>query len=176
MTGKSWNAFDTLSEEEGSSSDNRGTTDEENSSDSDHEFKINLVEECLQEDFTPSMEAPKEKMHVFAPAFTPSFLPTNGLEMTSQAFTPSFVPTEQKSTEKKEKKAAIRKDGTKAKHTLKHYMKERMGNKWGFQFPDKGWSCGNCSNYNFPQRETCKRCDKERSEDDIVGKPEHLNA
>jgi hypothetical protein len=44
-----------------------------------------------------------------------------------------------------------------------------------FEFPDGGWECGKCQNYNFKGRKACYRCKKAKSGDDIEGKPEHMN-
>ena len=43
-----------------------------------------------------------------------------------------------------------------------------------FAFPDGGWVCSFCQNYNFFGRVKCNRCDKEKSKDDMEGKPKHL--
>ena len=54
-------------------------------------------------------------------------------------------------------------------------MRKRMGDRWGFEFPEKGWTCKGCTNYNFPKRTECKRCSKLKDDQDCVGKPTHLN-
>ena len=43
-----------------------------------------------------------------------------------------------------------------------------------FNFPDGGWVCFNCQNYNFYGRLKCNRCLKLKSCIDIDGKPKHL--
>ncbi len=43
-----------------------------------------------------------------------------------------------------------------------------------FNFPDGGWVCTNCQNYNFCGRLKCNRCLKLKSNSDIDGKPKHL--
>lgn len=49
----------------------------------------------------------------------------------------------------------------------------RMGQD--FKFPDGGWECSKCQNYNFKGRKNCHRCKKARADDDVEGKPEHMN-
>ena len=43
-----------------------------------------------------------------------------------------------------------------------------------FQFPESGWSCGACRNYNFSGREICNRCNKQKDQGDTDGLPPHL--
>lgn len=43
-----------------------------------------------------------------------------------------------------------------------------------FKFPDGGWVCLACQNYNFYGRVKCNRCGKAKTKDDPVGKPKHL--
>ena len=43
-----------------------------------------------------------------------------------------------------------------------------------FEFPDGGWECHKCQNYNFKGRKECYRCKKPKSVEDIEGKPEHM--
>merc|ERR1719440_726662 len=43
-----------------------------------------------------------------------------------------------------------------------------------YQFPDGGWECSKCQNYNFKGRKNCHRCKKPKSTDDYEGKPEHM--
>ena len=43
-----------------------------------------------------------------------------------------------------------------------------------FSFPDGGWECSKCQNYNFKGRKSCHRCKKPKSNDDAEGKPEHM--
>merc|ERR1711981_1157097 len=43
-----------------------------------------------------------------------------------------------------------------------------------YQFPDGGWECSKCQNYNFKGRKNCHRCKKPKSTDDFEGKPEHM--
>jgi hypothetical protein len=44
-----------------------------------------------------------------------------------------------------------------------------------FEFPEGGWECSKCQNYNFKGRKACFRCKKQKSDDDNEGKPEHMN-
>ena len=46
--------------------------------------------------------------------------------------------------------------------------------KNNFEFPDGGWECSKCQNYNFRGRKECNRCKKVRSKHDYSGKPLHL--
>ena len=43
-----------------------------------------------------------------------------------------------------------------------------------FNFPDGGWECFTCKNYNFSGRQKCNRCNKVKSKTDYNGKPKHL--
>ena len=43
-----------------------------------------------------------------------------------------------------------------------------------FEFPDGGWECSKCQNYNFKGRKECNRCKKARTTKDLSGKPAHL--
>jgi hypothetical protein len=43
-----------------------------------------------------------------------------------------------------------------------------------FDFPDGGWVCSDCQNYNFYGRPKCNRCLKQKSKQDFNGKPKHL--
>jgi hypothetical protein len=43
-----------------------------------------------------------------------------------------------------------------------------------FQFPEGGWVCSLCQNYNFCGRVKCNRCGKQKTKEDYVGKPKHL--
>jgi len=43
-----------------------------------------------------------------------------------------------------------------------------------FEFPDGGWECSKCQNYNFKGRKSCNRCKKSKSNEDNDGKPEHM--
>ena len=47
-------------------------------------------------------------------------------------------------------------------------------NKATFEFPDGGWECSKCQNYNFKGRKECNRCKKVRTKQDFTGKPLHL--
>ena len=44
----------------------------------------------------------------------------------------------------------------------------------GYSFPDGGWECGKCFNYNFKGRQWCYRCSKGKDDDDFDGKPQHM--
>ena len=43
-----------------------------------------------------------------------------------------------------------------------------------YAFPDGGWVCSACQNYNFRGRLQCNRCSKIRDGNDFSGKPSHL--
>jgi hypothetical protein len=43
-----------------------------------------------------------------------------------------------------------------------------------FEFPEGGWECHKCQNYNFKGRKACFRCKKSKDEQDTEGKPEHM--
>ena len=44
-----------------------------------------------------------------------------------------------------------------------------------FAFPDGGWECSACCNYNFKGRKRCHRCTKTKNESEKAGKPEHMS-
>ena len=46
--------------------------------------------------------------------------------------------------------------------------------KENFAFPDGGWVCSQCQNYNFAGRVRCNRCTKQKTKSDFNGKPKHL--
>jgi len=43
---------------------------------------------------------------------------------------------------------------------------KKVPGELGFQFPDNGWVCKQCQNYNFPGRTCCHRCKKVKMTDD----------
>jgi len=43
-----------------------------------------------------------------------------------------------------------------------------------FEFPDGGWECSKCQNYNFKGRKQCHRCKKPKTVKDSTGRPEHM--
>ena len=47
-------------------------------------------------------------------------------------------------------------------------------NKKSFSFPEGGWVCRPCQNYNFAHRNTCHRCKKQVDTNDFKGVPKHL--
>ncbi len=51
---------------------------------------------------------------------------------------------------------------------------KRKAGKAQFKFPEGGWVCLACQNYNFCGRTRCNRCGKSKTKDDPVGKPKHL--
>ena len=51
---------------------------------------------------------------------------------------------------------------------------EITSDKDNFDFPDGGWVCGQCQNYNFQGRTKCNRCHKSKAVTDFDGKPKHL--
>ena len=67
-------------------------------------------------------------------------------------------------------------EGTKGTlHVLKQCTdKPKLKSKKHFDFPDGGWECASCSNYNFKGRMKCHRCKKQKSETDFLGKPNHM--
>tara|TARA_B100000780_G_scaffold260029_1_gene211450 strand:- start:272 stop:673 length:402 start_codon:yes stop_codon:yes gene_type:complete len=44
-----------------------------------------------------------------------------------------------------------------------------------FKFPDGGWECSKCQNYNFKGRKECHRCKKAKDTEDCEGMPTHLS-
>ena len=45
-----------------------------------------------------------------------------------------------------------------------------------YVFPEGGWVCSKCDNYNFKNKKICHRCKKAKSSEDVDGKPEHMSA
>ena len=43
-----------------------------------------------------------------------------------------------------------------------------------FKFPEGGWECSKCQNYNFKGRKECHRCKKVKSAEDSDGMPAHM--
>ena len=74
--------------------------------------------------------------------------------------------------EQKEKDANGFKQGSPEKSQSK---KPSNGNSQdNFDFPDGGWVCSQCQNYNFQGRQKCNRCNKSKTCKDVDGKPRHL--
>ena len=48
--------------------------------------------------------------------------------------------------------------------------------KGSFEFPEGGWECSKCQNYNFKGRKECNRCKKPRTTKDTTGKPPHMKS
>lgn len=46
--------------------------------------------------------------------------------------------------------------------------------KPNFKFPNGGWVCCQCQNYNFNGRKKCNRCKKDKTNTDFNGKPLHM--
>ena len=69
------------------------------------------------------------------------------------------------------------KDSQATKHMEEKNLQGQKGSRnqfTNFQFPEGGWECQNCFNYNFKGRTKCRRCYKERDALDLEGKPYHL--
>ena len=58
--------------------------------------------------------------------------------------------------------------------TIEDKKQQAKKGKGSFEFPDGGWECSNCQNYNFKGRKECFRCKKARSKKDLTGKPKHM--
>ena len=89
-------------------------------------------------------------------------------------FYPSFTPPSKPEDSSKVQKSVAKETKPKQVKSVKDYMKKRMGDKFGFKFPKNGWTCRACQNYNFPQRGSCMRCKKVKTEEDVSGMPNHL--
>ena len=66
---------------------------------------------------------------------------------------------------------------TKTKEKREYKPKNKSSAKkarGAFEFPDGGWECSKCQNYNFKGRKECNRCKKVRTTKDLSGKPAHL--
>lgn len=55
----------------------------------------------------------------------------------------------------------------------KSSLKKSKGN---FEFPEGGWECSKCQNYNFKGRKECNRCKKPKTTKDTTGKPVHMKS
>ena len=51
---------------------------------------------------------------------------------------------------------------------------KQMNKKNRFDFPEGGWECSKCQNYNFKGRDSCYRCKKIKCEKDSDGRPTHM--
>eukprot|EP00350_Pseudokeronopsis_sp_OXSARD2_P001937 CAMPEP_0170551154 /NCGR_PEP_ID=MMETSP0211-20121228/9187_1 /TAXON_ID=311385 /ORGANISM="Pseudokeronopsis sp., Strain OXSARD2" /LENGTH=131 /DNA_ID=CAMNT_0010858151 /DNA_START=919 /DNA_END=1314 /DNA_ORIENTATION=+ len=60
-----------------------------------------------------------------------------------------------------------------AKQSSQQVSNQNMGSNQ-FNFPDGGWVCSQCQNYNFCGRVKCNRCNKVKTKQDFNGKPKHL--
>lgn len=53
-------------------------------------------------------------------------------------------------------------------------LKQKGKGKSKIKFPNGGWVCSTCQNYNFHGRKKCNRCKKDKACTDFNGKPLHL--
>lgn len=53
-------------------------------------------------------------------------------------------------------------------------QKKKAGESKQFKFPEGGWVCLECENYNFQGPAKCNRCGKVKTKEDPVGKPKHM--
>lgn len=102
-----------------------------------------------------------------------------------QKFTNLKIPTssswkkpkvESKTIAKPPKRAASNNSSTSNKENTflpkqPENAKEEQNN---FSFPDGGWVCSFCQNYNFYGRVRCNRCTKNKTTEDCEGKPQHI--
>jgi hypothetical protein len=49
-----------------------------------------------------------------------------------------------------------------------------LARKNDFKFPEGGWECSKCQNYNFKGRKECHRCKKIKNDEDSDGMPAHM--
>ena len=59
--------------------------------------------------------------------------------------------------------------------TQEIYNDNSKQNSLLFDFPEGGWECSKCQNYNFKGRDNCYRCKKDKSDEDYEGKPKHMS-
>lgn len=114
---------------------------------------------------------------VNAPAFTPSklyFPPLNSVS--------GQQPTMEEEAELAQAtdlvggiKKLNRKESSNVEKDKKSKEDDSMDKKNLFNFPDGGWECNKCQNYNFKGRKECYRCKKAKDEQDVEGKPEHMS-
>ena len=86
----------------------------------------------------------------------------------STPYTAAEKPMEQ---EMKEKEFQLKNGPAQMGDDRKQQAKKGKG---AFEFPDGGWECSKCQNYNFKGRKECNRCKKVRTKQDLTGKPLHL--
>lgn len=77
------------------------------------------------------------------------------------------------SSDRQEQKSSPRIPTLGEKLRLKKLTKFKP-NKKQFAFPEGGWECSSCQNYNFKGRTHCYRCKKEKSGLDTDGRPAHM--
>ena len=109
-----------------------------------------------------------------SPLQTPSQLNEKNEFMTStketMAETAGETPTTgvEKPTDEREKELASNTQiGTPAILSEDKKLKDKKCREKGtFEFPDGGWECSKCQNYNFKGRKECNRCKKVRTKQD----------
>lgn len=72
-------------------------------------------------------------------------------------------------------KKAFNKEDNQEESIIENKSEDCSEKRNNFEFPDGGWECSKCQNYNFKGRKACFRCKKNKSDDDNEGKPEHMS-
>jgi hypothetical protein len=65
-------------------------------------------------------------------------------------------------------------DDTESKADQTEAVGKRRRKNRQFDFPEGGWECKKCQNYNFKGRKECFRCKKGKDDLDYDGKPKHM--
>ncbi len=89
----------------------------------------------------------------------------------------AFVPFKPKQDVSEVSQTQEAKEGEKGNtHQFKKNAEKKSNGfkRDSFEFPEGGWECSKCQNYNFKGRKECFRCKKPKSTDDQDGKPEHM--
>jgi hypothetical protein len=93
-----------------------------------------------------------------------------------QAFIPTTMTQQQLYTKEQYSSGMSSEDNTACNsgHSSCSEEKPMPQSRKSFDFPDGGWECSKCQNYNFKGRKECFRCKKGKDQEDHEGKPEHM--
>ena len=138
-------------------------------------LKINEELQAISsQTITDEVQEPKLVAKTPAPAKEKAPATTAETQVETVKSTPAKVgekPAVVASKEKEPKTAAVQSPTKGPNGGEKKKGKKEKGT---FEFPEGGWECSKCQNYNFKGRKECNRCKKVRSKQDLSGKPMHL--
>ena len=122
---------------------------------------------------TPSPAKPEASQQ---DTFLENALPKDLMDMINNDFDAIEISTPSHSTETVQPLRNItNRTSTLNKDQATDYSTKKNSSKAQFKFPEGGWVCLDCQNYNFCGRVKCNRCGKNKTKDDPVGKPKHLS-